>query len=203
MTLVDVGAAITVRVATRAAADGTREPRSWSRRASDVCVQARLLRCRSVWRDLRDVRVRRYLGLLGVGAHVIPDRISLECFLTFLAEQEHLDRTKVGFDHFDRVHLKTWLAWLTDDKHYCPRTITLRISAVKAFLAYAAAEDVTLVALSQSARTLKPPSAPRKPIVSHRGRVAGCPGRVHRGNREVTPQPDAAHPALRHRRQGR
>jgi site-specific recombinase XerD len=91
-------------------------------------------------------------------------RISLECFLTFLAEQEHLDRAKVGFDHFDRAYLKTWLAWLADDKHYSARTITLRISAVKAFLAYAAAEDVTLVALSRSARTLKPPSAPRKPI---------------------------------------
>ena len=91
-------------------------------------------------------------------------RISLECFLTFLAEQEHLDRAKVGFDHFDRAYLKTWLAWLADDKHYSARTITLRISAVKAFLAYAAAEDVTLVALSQSARTLGPPSAPRKPI---------------------------------------
>ena len=25
---------------------------------------------------------------------------------------------KVSFDHFDRAHLKAWLAWLTDDKHY-------------------------------------------------------------------------------------
>lgn len=44
------------------------------------------------------------------------------------------------------------------------RTITLRLSAIKAFLAYAAAEDVTLVALSQAARSLKAPAAPRKPI---------------------------------------
>ncbi|MGH3971151.1 MAG: tyrosine-type recombinase/integrase, partial [Mycobacterium sp.] len=91
-------------------------------------------------------------------------RISLECFLTFLAEQEHHDRAKVGFDHFDRAYLKSWLAWLADDKRYSARTITLRISAVNAFLAYAAAQDVTIVALNQSARTLKPPSAPRKPI---------------------------------------
>lgn len=91
-------------------------------------------------------------------------RISLECFLIFLVDCEHVERAKVSFDHFDRAHLKSWMAWLAGDKHYSARTITLRISAVKAFLAYAAAEDVTLVALSQSARTLKPPAAPRKPI---------------------------------------
>jgi integrase/recombinase XerD len=115
-------------------------------------------------------------------------RISLECFLTFLADREHVDRAKVSFDHFDRAHLKSWLAWLADDKHYSARTITLRISAVKAFLAYAAAEDVTLVALSQSARSLRPPSAPRKPIeylteAETRAVLAAFTGRTRRSRR--------------------
>lgn len=91
-------------------------------------------------------------------------RISLECFLTFLADHEHIDRIKVSFDHFDRARLKAWLTWLGDDKHYATRTIALRLSAIKAFLAYAAAEDLALVALSQAARSLKAPAAPRKPI---------------------------------------
>lgn len=91
-------------------------------------------------------------------------RISLECYLTFLADHEHIDRAKVSFDHFDRARLKTWLTWLADDKHYATRTIALRLSAITAFLAYAAGEDVTLVALSQAARSLKAPAAPRKPI---------------------------------------
>jgi site-specific recombinase XerD len=82
-------------------------------------------------------------------------RISLECLLTFLTDREHVDRARVSFDHFDRTRLKAWMAWLADDKHYSARTITLRISAIKAFLAYAAAEDVSLMALSQAARTLK------------------------------------------------
>ncbi len=91
-------------------------------------------------------------------------RISLECFLTFLTDREHVERAKVSFDHFDRARLKAWLTWLGDDQHYAIRTITLRLSAVRAFLAYAGAEDVTLVALSQAARSLKAPTAPRKPI---------------------------------------
>jgi len=75
-------------------------------------------------------------------------RISLECFLGYLADTEHVRREHVSFDHFDRQHLKAWLAWMTDHQGYAPKTVTLRLSAVKAFLAYAAQEDITLVALS-------------------------------------------------------
>ena len=91
-------------------------------------------------------------------------RISLECFLGYLAETEHMQREHVTFDHFDRQHLKAWLAWMTDHQGYAPKTVTLRLSAVKAFLAYAAQEDITLVALSQAARALKAPAQPRKPL---------------------------------------
>ena len=91
-------------------------------------------------------------------------RISLECFLGYLAEAEHTGREHVSFDHFDRQHLKAWLAWMAEQRHYTPRTVALRLSAVKAFLAYAAQEDITLVALSQAARALKTPAQPRKPV---------------------------------------
>ena len=91
-------------------------------------------------------------------------RISLECFLDYLAQAEHIGRERVSFDHFDRQHLKGWLTWMTDQRHYTPKTVTLRLSAVKAFLAYASYEDLTLVALSQSAKALKAPAGPRRPI---------------------------------------
>jgi integrase/recombinase XerD len=91
-------------------------------------------------------------------------RISLECFLGYLDQTEHVQREHVCFDHFDRPHLKAWLAWMTDHQGYAPKTVTLRLSAVKAFLAYAAQEDITLIALSQAARALKAPAQPRKPV---------------------------------------
>ena len=72
--------------------------------------------------------------------------------------------SSVSFDHFDRSHLKAWLAWMTDQQHYAPKTVTLRLSAIKAFLAYASHEDITLVALSQAAKALKAPASPRSPI---------------------------------------
>lgn len=91
-------------------------------------------------------------------------RISLECFLNYLAETEHIGREHVSFDHFDREHLKGWLTWMTEQRHYKPKTVTLRLSAVKAFLTYAAYEDLTLVALSQSAKALRAPAEPRRPV---------------------------------------
>ena len=72
--------------------------------------------------------------------------------------------TDVSFDDFDRQHLKSWLAWMSDQRHYAPKTVALRLSAVKAFLTYCSYEDLTLVALSQAARALQAPASPRKPI---------------------------------------
>ena len=37
-------------------------------------------------------------------------RISLECFLDYLAEAEHIAREQVSFDHFERPYLKGWLS---------------------------------------------------------------------------------------------
>lgn len=91
-------------------------------------------------------------------------RISLECFLGYLTEADHLDRAQVSFDHFDRQHLKGWLVWMVEARHYTPRTIGLRLSAIKAFLAYSAQEHIALVALHQAAKALRAPASPRTPI---------------------------------------
>jgi len=91
-------------------------------------------------------------------------RISLECFLGYLTETDHVGHENVTFDHFDREHLKGWLAWMTDQQHYAPKTVTLRLSAIKAFLEYVSHEDVTLVALHQAAKNLKGPASSRTPV---------------------------------------
>src|SRR6187401_3077186 len=91
-------------------------------------------------------------------------RISLECFLGYLTAAEHIDRAQVSFDHFDRAHLKAWLTWMREQRGYAPRTITLRLTAIKTFLAYCSQEDITLIALSEAAKTLRAPASPKTPI---------------------------------------
>jgi integrase/recombinase XerD len=91
-------------------------------------------------------------------------RISLECFLGYLTEAKGIDRAHVGFEHFDRVHLKAWLAWMHEQRHYAPRTTALRLTAIKTFLAYSGHKDITLIALSQATKALRAPASPRTPI---------------------------------------
>jgi len=91
-------------------------------------------------------------------------RISLECFLDYLAQAEHIERAVVSFDHFDRHHLKRWLAWMAAERGYAPATIALRLTTVKAFLTYCSAEDLTLVALAQAAKAMRAPAIPKEPI---------------------------------------
>ncbi len=91
-------------------------------------------------------------------------RIALECFLAYLAEEERVARAQVTFDHFDRPHLKGWVAWMAEERHYAPPTIALRLSVVRTFLAYCSHEDLSLMALSQAAKSLRSPAAPKKPI---------------------------------------
>lgn len=119
----------------------------------------------NVWVFARDFLHAYMPTARGLSAKTIEAyRISLESFLTFLADQEHLERAHITFDHFDRDHLKAWLTWMNTERGYAPRTITLRLTAIKAFLSYAAAEDITLVALHQAAKSLKAPTPPRTPI---------------------------------------
>jgi integrase/recombinase XerD len=91
-------------------------------------------------------------------------RLSLECFLGYLTEVEHVDQAQVSFEHFDRPHLKGWLSWMSQQRHYAPKTIALRLSAIKAFLAFCFHENITLVALSQAAKALRAPATPTPPI---------------------------------------
>lgn len=91
-------------------------------------------------------------------------RISMECFLDYLADHERVERAHVSFDHFDRQHLKGWLAWMAGERGYAPATVALRLTTIKAFLAYCAGEDITLVALAHAAKTLRGPAIPNKPI---------------------------------------
>lgn len=91
-------------------------------------------------------------------------RISLESYVAYLVEQQHIHRQAICFDHCERSFIKGWLIWMRETKNYSPATINLRLSALKAFLSFVSAEELTLVALYQAAKNIKGPTTPRKPI---------------------------------------
>lgn len=91
-------------------------------------------------------------------------RISLENYVHYLVAEKQVRRQDISFDHFARPFLKEWLVWMRQAKEYQPATIGLRLSAVKAFLHFASAEELILVAVYQAAKNIKAPAQPRKPI---------------------------------------
>ena len=110
-------------------------------------------------------------------------RISLECFLDYLAEADHVERPQVSFDHFDRGNLKGWMAWMADQRQYAPPTVALRLSTVKAFLAYCSHEDLPLVALSQAAKALRAPAVEYLNQAETRAVLAAFAGRTAKSRR--------------------
>lgn len=90
-------------------------------------------------------------------------RISLECVINFLAANGKA-KPDICFDDFERRTLKAWITWMREEMLYSPKTIALRLTAVKSFLGFCADEDASLVALHQNAKAIKAPASPKKPI---------------------------------------
>ncbi len=91
-------------------------------------------------------------------------RISLESFIAYVGEADGATGADVTFDLVDRDHIKGWVSWMSGQRAYSPKTVGLRLTAMRSFLAYCAAEDATLQAVFQMAKSVKGPTPPKKRI---------------------------------------
>ena len=91
-------------------------------------------------------------------------RIALECYVSYLADAGGVARADVTFDHLERPHVRAWATWMGDVAGYAPRTVALRLAAVRSFLAYCGSEDASLAALHEQAATVRGPRVPREPV---------------------------------------
>lgn len=98
-------------------------------------------------------------------------RISIECLIGYLVAEQGVGKPDITFDHLEYPVLKAWVAWMSEGMSYSPKTIDLRITAVRSFLRYCATEDVALVDLYNKSRLLKGPKKRKKPI-EHMGKEA-------------------------------
>lgn len=90
-------------------------------------------------------------------------RCSLECWLDYLRETKGLAGADVTFDAIGRESIKGWSRWMRD-RGLADRTVALRLSAMRSFLAYCADEDATLTSLCHAAKTVKAPTPAKRPI---------------------------------------
>ena len=127
-------------------------------------------------------------------------RISLECFLDYLAEAEHIGRERRQLRSL-RPPAPERMADLDDrsaalhaqDRHVAPE----RGQSVPGLRGLRRPHARRAQPISQSTQSADwPPQAHRVP---HRSSNPGDPCRVHRADSEISEEPDAADPALRHR----
>ena len=84
-------------------------------------------------------------------------RISLECLISFVVEGG-IPKGKITFDDLKRARLKARTAWMRNVKGYAPKTVSLRVTAAKAFRRFCADEDASLADPYEGIRSVKMPN---------------------------------------------
>jgi site-specific recombinase XerD len=90
---------------------------------------------------------------------------SLNSFISYLSEECHVPRQKISFDEFERERLKAYITCMTDSKRNAPKTVNVRMTAIKSFLRFCADEDISLVSVYNGAKSLKSMKTPKRPIL--------------------------------------
>lgn len=91
-------------------------------------------------------------------------RDTLQLLRRFLHDERHLSFPQITFDHLDHHTIAEFLAWLETTRHAGVTTRNHRLAAIKAFLKYAAQEDVTLMAAYTEVSKVRAQRAPRAPV---------------------------------------
>jgi site-specific recombinase XerD len=90
--------------------------------------------------------------------------MSLNAYIDYLAQVSNISRPDISFCDFSRQRLQEYMKWMSDTKAYAPKTINLRLTAIKSFLKYCSCEDITLVCFCNDVQSLKGVKTLKKPI---------------------------------------
>ena len=90
-----------------------------------------------------------------VSTHTIDSyRASLNCFIDYLENVEHINRKKLTFHAFEKVILKRYLEWMVVTRKLSPKTCNLRMTAIRSLLEFAAQEYLWIMPLYSDACTI-------------------------------------------------
>ncbi len=87
----------------------------------------------------------------------------MKTYLAFLEEAKSLTEDKVTFDAFIRDNIKEYIIWLKE-KGFTPKTINLKLTAIRSFLKYCCEEDFELRGVYSAVCSVKKLKEEKKPI---------------------------------------
>ena len=70
---------------------------------------------------------------------------SLTYYIDYLKDQKGIERQEVTFECLCRKNVKNYLVWMHEVQKLAVKTCNLRLTALKSFMEYCAAEDISLV----------------------------------------------------------
>jgi site-specific recombinase XerD len=88
---------------------------------------------------------------------------SLKTYLQYLELEKSIVNEQVTFDVFSRDNIKDYVSWLKG-KSYVPKTINLKLTAIRSFLKYCSEEDFELRGIYSNICTIKKQKEEKKPI---------------------------------------
>ena len=94
---------------------------------------------------------------------VMAYKQSLKSYLKYLEERMCLRDGDVTFDAFTREYVKNFIVWLRD-RDYSPKSINLKLTAIRSFLKFCSQEDFELRGVYADVCTIKKLKESKKPI---------------------------------------
>ncbi len=88
---------------------------------------------------------------------------SLKTYLAFLEEVKSLTEDQVTFDAFVRDNIQEYITWLKG-KDFAPKTINLRLTAIRSFLKYCSEEDFELRGVYTNACSVRKLKEEKRPV---------------------------------------
>lgn len=88
---------------------------------------------------------------------------SLKTYLAFLEEVKSLTEDKVTSDAFVRDNIKEYITWLKG-KDLAPKTINLKLTAIRSFLKYCSEEDFELRGVYTDACSVRKLKEEKRPV---------------------------------------
>lgn len=91
-------------------------------------------------------------------------RRSLNRYIDFLESEKSIKRKDICYQDFNKNNLKDYLLFMKDTRKLSEKTCNLRMTAIRALLAYAAEESIDITAVYVNAKTVKGLPIPQKEI---------------------------------------
>lgn len=91
-------------------------------------------------------------------------RRALNEYIDFLESEKTVKRKDICYQDFNKNNLKDYLVFMEDSRKLSEKTCNLRMTAVRALLAYAAEESIDITAICVNAKTVRGLPVPQKEI---------------------------------------